>query len=121
MSYTIEMNKLQKSFDSKKVIDDISISVEKGEIIGFLGPSGAGKTTTIQILIGQIKQDAGIAKILDQHSSKLGNDIYEQIGIVTDSAGLYENLTAYDNLLLFSRILKTNRNQISVLLERRAW
>jgi len=118
MSYAIEMNKLQKSFDSKKVINDISIAVEEGEIIGFLGPSGAGKTTTIKILIGQLKQDAGIAKILNQDSNALNNDIYEQIGIVTDNSGLYENLSAYDNLLVFSRILKTNKKLISILLER---
>ncbi|MCL2559746.1 MAG: ABC transporter ATP-binding protein [Turicibacter sp.] len=118
MSYAIEMNRLQKSFNSKKVINDISIAVEQGEIIGFLGPSGAGKTTTIKVLIGQLEQDAGVAKILDQDSSNLGNDIYQQIGIVTDNSGLYENLTAYDNLLLFSKIFRTDKRNIPILLER---
>jgi len=118
MSYAIEINKLEKSFDSKKVISDMSIAVKSGEIIGFLGPSGAGKTTTIKVLIGQLKQDAGIARILNQDSSNLNNDIYKQIGIVTDNSGLYENLSAYDNLLVFSRILRTDKQLISVLLER---
>lgn len=118
MEYVIQMNNISKSFGNKEALKDVSISVKAGEILGFLGPSGAGKTTTIKILTGQLKQSGGAAKILNRDVNTLNNDIYSQIGIVTDNSGLYENMTGYDNLLLFSRILGTNKKEISTLLER---
>lgn len=118
MQYTIEMNNISKKFGEKKVIDDLNVNIKSGEVIGFLGPSGAGKTTTIKILTGQLKQDSGNAKILGKDTTTLNNEIYGQIGIVTDNSGLYENLNAYDNLLLFSRILGTDKSIIKTLINK---
>ena len=118
MEYAIKMTNISKSFGDKKVIKDVSLSVRLGELIGFLGPSGAGKTTIIKILTGQCKASSGEAAILDCNVNMLNNEVYRQIGIVTDHSGLYENLTAYDHLRLFSNIFKTDKRDIPLLLER---
>jgi len=118
MNTAIKMTNIHKSFGTKKVINDISISIESGELIGFLGPSGAGKTTTIKLLTGQLKQEMGTAEILGKNTTTLNHESYRQIGIVSDNSGLYENLNAYDNLLLFSRILKVDKKKIMTMLER---
>jgi len=115
---TITMNTIHKKFGSKKVINDVSIAIKQGELIGFLGPSGAGKTTTIKLLTGQLKQDMGTATILGEDTTKLSARSFTKIGIVSDNSGLYENLTAYDNLLTFSRILGTDKKEIPILLQR---
>jgi len=118
MEAAIKMTNMFKSFGAKKVINDVSISIAPGELIGFLGPSGAGKTTTIKLLTGQLRQDMGTAEILGRDSTTLNHESYRQIGIVSDNSGLYENLNAYDNLLVFSRILDTDKRKIVELLER---
>jgi ABC-2 type transport system ATP-binding protein len=112
------MSNIHKSFGTKKVINNVSISIEYGEMIGFLGPSGAGKTTTIKLLTGQMRQEMGTATILGRDTTTLNNESYKQIGIVSDNSGIYENLNAYDNLLLFARILATDKKAIPTLLER---
>jgi len=116
MEYAITMNNINKVFAAKTAIKDLSIDIKEGEMFGFLGPSGAGKTTTIKIVTGQLKQTGGKAAILGRDTTTLNHEIYSQIGIVTDNSGLYENMSAYDNLLVFARILNINKNEIPVLL-----
>jgi len=118
MSAAITMNNIHKSFGPKKVINDVSITINNGELIGFLGPSGAGKTTTINLLTGQMRQDSGTASILGRDTTTLNHECYRQIGIVSDNSGLYENINAYDNLLVFARILNTGTDKIHHLLDR---
>ena len=85
----IKLENISKKFDKEYVLKGISASLSKGEILGFLGPSGAGKTTTIKIITGQLKQTSGDAYILGIHSGRIDESIYEQIGIVTDNSGVY--------------------------------
>jgi len=118
MEYAITMQNIRKTFGAKTAIKDVSIDIKKGELFGFLGPSGAGKTTAIRIMTGQLKQTGGTATILGRDTTSLNHEIYRQVGIVTDNSGLYENMSAYDNLLMFSKILKTKRREIKPLLER---
>ena len=80
------------------MLKNIDARLHEGEILGFLGPSGAGKTTTIKIITGQLKQTSGEAYILGINSRDIDETIYEQIGIVTDNSGIYEYLTVYKNL-----------------------
>ncbi|MCL2217564.1 MAG: ABC transporter ATP-binding protein [Defluviitaleaceae bacterium] len=118
MDCAIAMQDIHKDFGAKTAIKNVSIEINRGELFGFLGPSGAGKTTTIKIVTGQLRQTGGTATILGRDTLTLNHEIYSQIGIVTDNSGVYENMTAYDNLLLFSRILNTDKSEIPVLLKK---
>ena len=90
MGKAIEIKEICKSFGEKKVLDGISFSVENGEIFGLLGPSGAGKTTLIRILIGQLKGERGEALVNGINSSELTGRVCRQFGIMMDDFGLYE-------------------------------
>ena len=114
----IEINGLMKSFGDKKVLNDVNISVDKGEILGLLGPSGAGKTTLIKILTGQIKADGGKAKVFGEVCDKLPSEVYSNIGVVMDNSGLYGRLSSYDNLKLFAQIFNIDKSNINEVLNK---
>ena len=114
----IRINHISKKFGSEIVLKDLEAVLQKGDILGFLGPSGAGKTTTIKILTGQLKPTSGDAYILGIHVKNIDETIYEQIGIVTDQSGIYERLSVYDNLKYFAKILKVDQARIDELLQR---
>ena len=71
----------------------------------LIAPSGAGKTTTIKILTGQLRPTSGEAEVLGIPCDRIDETIYEQIGIVTDVSGVYERMSVFDNLKYFARIL----------------
>lgn len=114
----ISVRHLSKKFDGDYVLKDVSAVLRKGEILGFLGPSGAGKTTTINILTGQLLPTSGSAEVLGIGCDKIDEKIYEQIGIVTDSSGIYERMSVYDNLKYFARLLNAPIDNIDPLLKR---
>lgn len=114
----IEVKQLYKSFGNEPALNNLDFSVKKGEIFGFLGPSGAGKTTTIKILTGQLNQDSGSVTVLGNNSQHFKENIYEHIGVVTHDSGLYENLLAYNNLVTFARIFNSDKKSIDPLLKR---
>lgn len=114
----LEMNHIAKEFGNRTALKDISINIKRGEILGFLGPSGAGKTTTIKILTGQLKQTCGTAILLGKDTREINESIYEQIGIVTDNSGLYEKLSVYDNLHYFAKLLNVETKRIDQVLQR---
>ena len=114
----ITVSHLSKKFARKEVLKDVNAILHRGEILGFLGPSGAGKTTTIKILTGQLKPDSGTVRILGTDCSRIDESLYEQIGIVTDTSGVYERMTVYDNLKYFARLLGAPLSSIDPLLKR---
>ncbi len=114
---SIDVGNLNKSFGEKVVLDNISLSVGCGELFGLLGPSGAGKTTLIRILTGQLKYQ-GHAAVLGEDCSRLGNEIYEKVGMVLDNCGVYERLSSFDNMKLFARIFKVDNETIYSVLNR---
>lgn len=114
----IRIQHISKEFHSTVVLKDLNAVLHKGEILGFLGPSGAGKTTTIKILTGQLKLTTGDAYVLDIHCDNIDETIYEQIGIGTDNSGIYERMSVYDNLKYFSKILNVSKERIDVLLKK---
>lgn len=114
----IAIRHLSKKFDKDYVLKDVNAVLNKGEILGFLGPSGAGKTTTINILTGQLLSTSGEAEVLGISCSEIDERIYEQIGIVTDSSGIYERMSVYDNLKYFARLLNAPLTNIDPLLKR---
>ena len=120
MSHTsvIEVRDLVKQFKNQTALNHLDFSVESGEIFGFLGPSGAGKTTTIKILTVQLLASSGETKLLGKPTDALTQDIYQEVGIVTDNSGLYENVSVYRNMKFFADLLKVDKKRIDFLLER---
>lgn len=114
----IEINNLYKEYKNKIAVKDISLTVKKGEIFGLLGPNGAGKTTTINILLGLLKPDRGICKIFQRDSIKIGEDIYEKMGVVFEEKNLYLRLTGYQNLRFFADLYGVNHDLIDHLLDK---
>ena len=98
----ISVNHISKKYDKDFVLKDVTAVLRKGEILGFLGPSGAGKTTTIKLLTGQLHSDSGEVTVLGK--DPFSPDIKNKIGIMSDMSGLYEKMTVYENLDLFADI-----------------
>lgn len=114
----ISLQHISKKFNENVVLKDVNAVLHQGEILGFLGPSGAGKTTTIKILTGQLKPTDGEAFVLGMNCQNIDETIYEQIGIVTDASGVYERMSVYDNLKYFAKILSVPLENIDILLKR---
>lgn len=117
MINAITAENISHSFSEKQILDKITFQVKKGEIFGLLGPSGAGKTTLIKILTGQLKQSSGYAEILGRDTKKLTSKEHRQIGTMMDNFGLYERLSVYNNLSFYADIYHVSRNIISDILK----
>jgi len=113
----IRTDGLSKSFNGKEVLHDISMEVKEGEIFGLLGPSGAGKTTLIRILTGQMEFDRGGAFVMGKNVRELRGKDKKQFGIMMDDFGLYERLNGYQNLKLFADIYGVKDAQIREVLD----
>ncbi|MEI6279946.1 MAG: ABC transporter ATP-binding protein [Verrucomicrobiae bacterium] len=100
----IDVRGVTKSFDGKKVIDDIAIRVAPGEIYGFLGPNGSGKTTFIRMLCGLLKPDAGEGTCLGVDFLTGSREIKNQVGYMTQRFSFYEDLTVFENLDFVARV-----------------
>ncbi len=108
----IEVRNLSHSFGVKKVLDNISFQAEKGAVTGLLGPSGAGKTTLVNLLTGQLKPDTGEIRIGGRETGG------GRPGIMMDSFGLYERLSVYENLKIYARIYRVPERRIDELLKK---
>lgn len=100
----ISLEKIYHSFGEHEVLHNIDLQVKKGEIIGLLGPSGAGKTTLINIITGQFSPKSGQSFLLGVASGKWKGSDYLKIGIMMDHLGLYERMSCYDNLKFFQML-----------------
>jgi len=107
----IEVQNLSKHFDLLKAVDDITFSVEQGEIFGFLGPNGAGKTTTIRMLTGVLKPTSGIIKFYGQDAWKNQIAVKQIISNVPEMANAYLDLTGFQNLTFIGEIYGISRNE----------
>lgn len=101
----------------KEALSELDFHIEKGEIFGFLGPSGAGKTTTQRILIGLLRGYAGSAHIFGKERREWGKDFYERIGVAFDFPNLYTKLSAYENLKLIGSYYEDRGQNIDLLLD----
>ena len=118
----VSMENVSIHFGSTKAIKDVSVQIYKGEIFGFLGPSGAGKTTTIKLLTKQLKQDQGSIRIFGKEITDLGDALYDHIGVLSDNSGMYEKMSVYDNLKIFADLKKIPHEQIENILKKtRLW
>ena len=118
----VSMENVSIHFGSTKALKDVSVQIYKGEIFGFLGPSGAGKTTTIKLLTKQLKQDQGSIHIFGKEITDLGDALYDHIGVLSDNSGMYEKMSVYDNLKIFADLKKIPHEQIENILKKtRLW
>jgi ABC-2 type transport system ATP-binding protein len=116
----IDVEGLSKSFGGRRVVDDFSIRVERGQIFGFLGPNGSGKTTTIRMLCGLLTPDSGRGTCLGHDILRESGEIKREVGYMTQRFSLYEDLSIRENLNFIARIYAVpNREQaVDAALER---
>ena len=104
MSSLVLVRHLSKSFGHFKAVDDLSFAVEKSQVYGFLGQNGAGKSTTIRMLLSLVKPTAGEIEIFGLPLSTHRKEILRNIGAIIERPDLYRYLTAKENLSLFARM-----------------
>lgn len=104
MTDMIELKNLTKKFGDLTAVDKLSLNIKAGEVFGILGPNGAGKTTTIRMLSSLIGPTSGTATVAGLEIGKDDQEIRRKIGILTESPGLYDRLSAERNLLFFARL-----------------
>ena len=104
MEFSIEAEKLTKKFGYFTAVDSISFNVKKGEIFGFLGANGAGKSTAIKMLCGLLKPTSGFAKVAGFDVFKEAKEIKKRIGYMSQKFSLYDDLTILENIQFYGGI-----------------
>lgn len=113
----IHVTNLTKKYNDTPAVNNLTFSVEKGEIFGLLGPNGAGKTTTIKLLTSQIRPDGGAIKILGFDALKEPMKIKEKMGVVFEEQNFYPRLTVAQNLRFFAKLYSIKQDRIDAVLE----
>jgi ABC-2 type transport system ATP-binding protein len=111
------MKKVRKNFNKSTALKNLNLDIKEGEIFGFLGPSGAGKTTMIKILTSQLIPTSGQVRVLGKEIYVEESKILMDIGVLTDNSGLYERLTVKDNLMLFADIHSLHEKDVEYVFE----
>lgn len=104
----IQTQNLTKKFDKHLAVDRLTLDIDEGEVFGFLGPNGAGKTTTVRMLTSLIAPTSGTATI---YNFKIGQDdqeIRRNVGILTETPGMYDRLSAWRNLLIYAQLYEVD-------------
>jgi ABC-type multidrug transport system ATPase subunit len=119
MSAIIHVSNLSKQYRELKAVDDLSFSVGEGEIYGFLGQNGAGKSTTIRMLLTLIQPTAGSIYIFGKELHSTRHEILQQVGAIIEKPDLYNYLTAYQNLRMMAKLsgCHLTRKQLMLQLE----
>jgi ABC-2 type transport system ATP-binding protein len=118
MNYIIDMENVRKNFKEKTALAGLNVKVKEGEIFGFLGPSGSGKTTTIKLLTSQLIPSAGSVKVFGKEVYANKQHIFDKTGVLSDNSGIYERLTVWDNLALYTDIYGIPEKNIDEILEK---
>jgi ABC-2 type transport system ATP-binding protein len=104
--YAIRLENLTRDFENVRAVEHLSLEVPTGSIFGFLGPNGAGKTTTIHMLLGLLDPTDGQVEVLGFNSQIQGEEVRLRTGALLEHTGIYEQLSAEDNLEYYGRIWK---------------
>lgn len=113
----LEIKNLTKTYGKRKVIDNISLEIQEGEIFGFLGPNGSGKTTTIKMILRLIEKDSGEIKIKGYDNKKEFEKAMEYIGAIVENPDMYNYMSGKDNLKLHARLRNIDEKRIDEVLE----
>lgn len=111
MTTAIRAHGLTRRFGDVLAVDRLDLEVPSGSIFGFLGPNGAGKTTTIRLLLGLVEPSEGTAEVLGRDVLSDSQGIRERVGVLLENDGLYDRLTARQNLDFFARVARLDSNQ----------
>jgi len=115
MAAIIEVNQLTKRFNEITAVDDLSFTVQQGDVYGFLGQNGAGKSTTIRMLLGLIRPTSGSISIFNKDLASFRESILRQTGAIIEKPDLYNYLSAYDNVLFLAKISAKKVSRIQVM------
>ena len=113
----LELKNVNKTYGKRKVIDNISLEVKEGEIYGFLGPNGSGKTTTIKMILRLISSDSGKIKVNGYDVKKQFEKAMECIGAIVENPDMYKYMSGIDNLRLHARIRNIEEQRVNEVLE----
>ena len=108
MQYSVQAIQVNKSFGKKTVLKNINLNIERGTIFGLIGPSGAGKTTIVKMLVGMDVADSGSVEVLQTKMPNLA--LLQQIGYMAQSDALYNELTGEENLKFFASLFKLSKH-----------
>ena len=100
----ISTENLKRDFDNVRAVDNLTLEVPRGIVFGLLGPNGSGKTTIIRLLLGLLEPSSGQAEVLGLDTRAQAGAIRERAGALLEHHGLYEKLSAEDNLKFYGRI-----------------
>lgn len=107
----IDVRSLTKKIKDRIVLSDITLQIHRGAVFGYLGPNGAGKTTTLRILLGLLRPTSGSVRVMGQEPMHFDRARKTRIGVVLEKHGLYEQLTALQNLDFFAHIYRLSNKR----------
>jgi ABC-2 type transport system ATP-binding protein len=105
----ISMKGLNKRFGDYTAVDNLTLNINAGEVFGFLGPNGAGKTTTVRMLTCLIEPSAGQASVLGYQVGREDQQIRRRVGLLTETPGHYDRLSAWQNLTFYARLYEVDQ------------
>jgi ABC-2 type transport system ATP-binding protein len=114
----VETNKLTRAFGSLVAVDELTLTIPEGTVFGFLGPNGAGKTTTVRMLSALIAPTRGTATVAGHRLGENNEAIRQSIGILTETPGLYDRLSAWQNLMFFAQLYDLSAERAASQVER---
>ncbi len=118
MKNIISMKNVRKEFKEAIALMNVTFNVEEGEIFGFLGPSGAGKTTIIKLLTSQLIPTSGQVNVFGEDVYNNKKNIFKNIGVLSDNSGIYERLSVGDNLMLYANLYGVPKKNVEEILDK---
>jgi ABC-2 type transport system ATP-binding protein len=115
MASIVQVNHLSKSFGDFKAVDDLCFTVNEGDVYGFLGQNGAGKSTSIRMMLSLIRPDSGEIRMFGKSLFKHRKEILSQTGAIIERPDMYKYLSAFDNLSIFSRMSGKHRSRSELM------
>jgi ABC-2 type transport system ATP-binding protein len=107
----VECHGLSRRFGERTAVSNLAFNVPRGSVFGFLGPNGAGKTTTVRMMVGMLRPSAGTVRVLGMDPISEGELVRSKCGVMLDNVGLYDRLTAIQNLQLAAKVARFEKGE----------